>query len=353
MKRRATSGRARRVGRAAALLTATAPMLWLAGAPALASAQHSAHHRSATHSAHSTRSAGAPLAVTVGDVSEAWYADSPIDVCSTPLGCPPQPVPSSPYPPDTLHVGVAGGQETARTYVQPNLLGIPFGSTLVTGTMTLPLAADGQSGNSSPATAHLLACAAKAPAPDGTQGSTSKAPDIDCATASPAKYDAKRGLFTVDLKPFLTAWSTGNAPGIALVPDPKGTQPTDAWHVAFNGHKRAKVKHISSTFTYTPLPSTGGTQPVPTPPASVPSAPSVSQPGPVNLPPPSTTTTQPAAPPVVATPQTPTVAPQTQPVALVRPFQYPLAFLMPLALLVGAVFFARLFTRDPTPIRLR
>src|SRR5581483_10743331 len=165
--------------------------------------RHDAHPTSAGRHAHA---AGAPLAVTVGDVSEAWYADSPIDVCSTPLGCPPQPVPSSPYPADTLHVGVAGGQETARTYVQPDLLGIPFGATLVSGTMTLPLAADAQSGNSSPDAAHLIACAAKAAAPDGTQGSTSKPPEIDCATASPAKYDAKRGLFTVNLAPFLASW---------------------------------------------------------------------------------------------------------------------------------------------------
>src|SRR3954454_11511855 len=27
--------------------------------------------------------------VTVGDTAEAWYADSPVDVCTTPLGCPP------------------------------------------------------------------------------------------------------------------------------------------------------------------------------------------------------------------------------------------------------------------------
>ena len=58
--------------------------------------------------------------MTVPDVAEAWYAAAPIDVCTTPLGCPPDQVPTSPYPADSLHVGVAGGQETARTYLLPD-----------------------------------------------------------------------------------------------------------------------------------------------------------------------------------------------------------------------------------------
>jgi len=44
---------------------------------------------------------------------------------------------------------------------------------------------------------------------------------------------------------------------------------------------------------------------------------------------------------------------QAQPVALSQPFQYPLAFLLPLALLAAAVFFARLFTRDAVPLKAR
>src|SRR3954469_5561830 len=83
--------------------------------------------------------AGAPVAadsspqtVTVTDVSEAWDAPQPVDSCSTPLGCPPDQAPTSPYPADTLHVGVAGGQETARSYLLPDLTLAPTGATILT-----------------------------------------------------------------------------------------------------------------------------------------------------------------------------------------------------------------------------
>jgi hypothetical protein len=52
------------------------------------------------------------------------------------------------------------------------------------------------------------------------------------------------------------------------------------------------------------------------------------------------------------------VAPQQQaaplaqrPAAFAGPVEQPAAFLAPLALLAGVVFFARLFTRDATPRR--
>src|SRR4051794_15371014 len=75
--------------------------------------------------------AQADTSATVPDVAEAWYAAAPIDVCTTPLGCPPDQVPTSPYPTGSLHVGVAGGPGDARTPVPPGLGppggGAPFG----------------------------------------------------------------------------------------------------------------------------------------------------------------------------------------------------------------------------------
>jgi hypothetical protein len=56
----------------------------------------------------------------------------------------------------------------------------------------------------------------------------------------------------------------------------------------------------------------------------------------------------PAPAPVVA--GSPSPAPATRAVALYRGFQYPAAFLIPLPLLAGAIFLARLFTRDPLPL---
>jgi hypothetical protein len=314
-----------RAWRRAGLLTvgAVTPLVWLSMA-AVAAPAHTA---------------------TVADSAEAWYAAAPVDICTTPLGCPPPQVPSSPYPADTLHVGVAGGQETARTYVVPNLFALPLGATLTGGTMTLPVVTDANAGTVSPDTAKILACLATKPVTDGTQGSTQAPPDVDCKTSAPLKYDAKKTVFTVDLAPLLSAWAKG-APqfGIGLVPDTSKAQPSDAWHVAFNGRKRTGP-HISSLISYTPpapIPTPASapapTQAAPPPPVSSGNTPSVS------LPPP-TTAQPPAAAPQVAPTQPQPIA--QQPVALTRSFQYPMAFLMPLALLVGAVFFVRLFTRDP------
>ncbi|HEU5033265.1 MAG TPA: hypothetical protein VFT62_00745 [Mycobacteriales bacterium] len=312
------------------------PLGWLLSAPA--QAQPLATDRTVT--------------VTVADTVEAWYAASPIDLCTTPLGCTP---PVSPYPADTLHVGVAGGQETARTYVLPDLSALA-GATGATGTMTLPVATGGQDGTSSPETAKIEACLTTKPVTDGTDGSTAPPPAVDCTTKVPARYDAKHSAFTVDLTPFLASWSAGAPPfGIALLPDLSSAGPTDAWHVTFNDRKRAQTAHISSRLTYSPVTQqpaghvgAGPSAPAaPSAPAPAPAPPAVPT---VPMPPVATNTdvAPSAAPPVVAATQPPTAVAQ-RPVALSSGFQYPLAFLMPLALLAGALFFTRLFTRDATP----
>ena len=333
--------RRRRSWRRAGLLLsgASVPLAWLMVAPADAAPVEA-------HGSHTAQ---------VADSAEAWYADAPVNLCTTPLGCPPADVPSSPYPEDTLHVGVAGGRETARTYVVPDLAAIPYGATYTAGTMTLPVATGDEDGTSSPETAKLVACLTTKPVTDGTQGSTETPPKVDCETSAKASYDAKKSLFTVDLSPFLSAWSHGALPfGIALLPDPKAAQPTDAWHVAFNGRQRKGAEHISSVITFTPPApldtggtttggvGTGGTTTTAPPPVDTgpPSTTNVPLPGSASQAAPD----QPA--PQVAPPSTTT---QAQPAALSREYQYPLAFLLPLAMLVGAVFFARLFTRDATP----
>jgi hypothetical protein len=322
--------------RAGLLLSgALVPLCWLTVAPAQAA----------------LLSGDRTQTVTVGDVAEAWYADSPVDLCTSPLGCPPDTVPTSPYPEDTLHVGVAGGQETARTYVVPDLTTVPYGSTVTSATMTLPLATGDQDGNQAPETAKLTACLTTKPVADGTEGSTAKPPTVDCKTSAKADYDAKKSVFTVDLSPFTTAWAAGSPSyGIALMPDPTA-QPTDAWHVAFNGRERKQADHVTSVITFTPPPpidtsgtvSGGVTDTVPAPPTDT------APPSAAGVPLPAGDTTAPAGdqpPPDVAA--APAVAPAQQPVALSSEYQYPMAFLLPLALLAGGVFFVRLFTRDAT-----
>src|SRR3954471_9644153 len=105
--------------RAAMLLGGVAvPFGWLLALPA-AGAQPPAGAQPATAGAHPATAA--LHTITVADTAEAWYAAGPVDVCTSPLGCPPQQAPTSPYPSDTLHVGVAAGQETARAYLLPDL----------------------------------------------------------------------------------------------------------------------------------------------------------------------------------------------------------------------------------------
>jgi hypothetical protein len=291
--------------------------------------------------------------VTVPDLSEAWYATSPIDVCTTPLGCPPDQVPTSPYPADTLHVGVAGGQETARTYLLPDLTGVPFGASVISATMTLPVAAGSTDGTQSPDAARVLACIATQPFADGAQGSTEAPPKVDCSTSAKAAYDGRKGILTLDATALLATGSTGLPPlGIALLPDPKSAQPTDAWHVALNGHKRKGAPHVQTVITYSAAPvveppiASGGTV--------VPSGPSAPSGGTVPPPPPAgelpapATTTGSDAPPVVAGDQPPAATAQ-QPAAFTAGVPQPLAFVIPLVLLAAAVFFGRVFTRDATP----
>jgi hypothetical protein len=66
-----------------------------------------------------------------------------------------------------------------------------------------------------------------------------------------------------------------------------------------------------------------------------------------DLPPPATSG-QPDVPPVVAGAQQP-AAPAQQAAAFATGVPQPLAFIVPLVMLAGAAFFARVFTRDATP----
>jgi len=305
--------------------------------------------------------AGAPLAtesgatsVTVNDLSEAWFSASPVDVCSSPLGCPPDQVPStSPYPADTLHVGVAGGQETARSYLLPDTSLVPVGATVLTATMTLPVDAAATDGTQSPDTAHVLACLSTQPFTDGQEGAGGTPPKADCSTHSKATYDAEKSVLTIDLTPVVAAWSKGSLPfGIALMPDADAAAPTDAWHVTINGRKRQGTPHVQTTITFTPPAETsygssttssgsvtGSGSSAAAPPPSVPDT---------SLPAPSTQV-PPAQPPVVAGQQPPATTLAQQPAAFSRGVPPPLAFIAPLLLLAGAVFFGRVFTRDATP----
>lgn len=309
-------------------------------------------------------SAGAGTA-TVGVASDAWYAAS--SACTaTPTGCLPAALPASAYPAKTLQVGVAGGQEESRAYLALDLTALPAGTRLTGGVLRLPVGST-EDGSRLPDTATLQACLVTGSVNDDAEGSTEQPPTIDCKTASaPAKYLAAAApaaeMFTVDLAPFVNAWSSGGgAAAIALVPA-ADTPPDSGWHVALSAHDRTvpAAQHVSATVTFSAAQSSGDVPPptvdvVAPPPATSLGTGSASFAAPPLAPvstvqlAPAVTPELPAAAPAVA-PQAAPAAPQSQPqaVALVSGFAYPGVFLLPILLLAAAGWMGRALTRDLT-----
>lgn len=179
--------------------------------------------------------------------AEAWFLTLPAEVpdtCDLPVGCAPAipdaPValPSSQYPAGTLHVGVRGGLEEARTYLTLDLADVPADMTLTGGTLVLPVATEPQAGTVAADMAELRACLVTEFVIDGAEGALEGAPETACTTASPASYvpaaEDRRASFTVDLAPFVEHWSARSG-SLVLLP---GEAPTGTWHVAFSRRDR-------------------------------------------------------------------------------------------------------------------
>src|SRR5438874_13780058 len=99
-------------------------------------------------------SAGANRTITLTMSTEAWYQEPP--PCVSLIDCSAAPA-AGPYPQDTVQVSVTGGQETARTYLAFRLL-VPFGASLLAGTLSLPVDQDPGSPPVQPDHADMPAC---------------------------------------------------------------------------------------------------------------------------------------------------------------------------------------------------
>lgn len=287
--------------------------------------------------------------------AQAWYVVSP-SLCTLPVGCPPEPLPQavSVYPKGTLHVSADQGQPSAVAYIKPDLFTIPAGVKLVSGRLTLPVTADLDHGNVQVENAEIVACLVTSPITDGVEGGLGEAPTYDCAQSkAPAKATKDARSFTVDLAPFLQAWSSGlPALGAALVPSPE--QAADAtWGVTFNGKDAEGTPRASFvvSFERTRETSTPGTD---SPPVSSP--PPVGS-GPIDVPAPVAgpeigEAPEGVGPPPAAEPN-PELAPQ-QPIAAPRLvnmpwYTYDGVVYLPLVLLVGMALIARVLTRPLKP----
>lgn len=354
--------------------------------------------RSARRSAAAALSAGAllvlaPVPVAAAQAapvqaqasSESWYRTTPValpedglTVCDLPVGgCTPT-VPEvalpSPYAPGTLHVGYTGAAEDSRTYLELNLVRLPFGSEISGGTLTLPVATDPQAGTLLPETAKIQACLLTRTVPDGIDGSLTGAQPADCKTVSPAKFVAgeadKAPVFTVDLAPFADAWAVGTA-ALALVPTEEQAEGAN-WHVAFSRRDRTTGPGVETVQPITAALSlraakapNGAVRPpaldAPGGPAMVdlPESPSfdggslaLDGGGIVAAAPVTAGTTGALVAPVPPADADPQVA--QQPIAQVASvlggsYAYPGVFLLPLLLVAGASWLGRALTRDLAP----
>ncbi len=301
----------------------------------------------------------------VKPTAEGWYRVTP--ACGLPTGCADLSATPSPYPPDTLHVGVNAGTEEARTYLQLDLAKLPAGTKPSGGTLLLPVASS-DDGTRAPETAKLQACAVKGEVTD-VDGSFATPPEADCEGASvaavfvPAVGEAP-AAFTVDLADLTAVWEAGGQPGaLALLPAAE-TAPPESWHVAFSDRTRTGEGVIPITaalaFVSASLDTTGEAAPVVAPPPFEPapapafdSSGSTDFGGDTSFAAPALSAETPLLPePVAQAAPAPATAPVPQQVVPVAQsfvqsgFRYPAVFLLPLLLAVGVAYLGRALTRD-------
>jgi hypothetical protein len=164
---------------------------------------------------------------------EAWYQPHPS--CLTPVGCVASPpVPVSPFPAGTMHVGVGAGHELARAYL---VFAFSHLATASSAKLTVPLDVEPTDGSTSPSDAKVIVCLTTSAGIATTEGSTDPPPPVDCRTPAPARFVASPAPhLEADLVALLAGLPT--ATGIALLPDGATIAPTDAWRIVFSAHTR-------------------------------------------------------------------------------------------------------------------
>jgi hypothetical protein len=135
---------------------------------------------------------------------------------------------ANPYRAGTLHVGVAGGTENARTVLRLDASSLGDAG-LAAATLVLPV--DPGDGTLAADTATIDVCLVSDPG-DAVDGSLSTPPPADCSASAPAHYeDTPTPRFVVDLEPLALepAVRTG---GLAILPSAAARARNATWHVA-------------------------------------------------------------------------------------------------------------------------
>jgi hypothetical protein len=305
-----------------------------------------------------------PLPASASDApltarTEGWYQPDPS--CKQATGCLLANVPpavsgmvvTNPYPAGTLHVGWAGGQETARSVLAFPVDGVA--GTLIAAVLDVPLDVSATDGSAQPETAKVQVCLVTGDIV-AAQGSVATPPSTSCTEHALLTYVATPAPhLTGSLAALLPGLPTTS--GIALLPDASAAQ-TDAWHVTFSAHDRTPATTGPARLTVTT--STGQVvdepllPPVAAPPAAavtggLAAAPTGVGSGPALAAPPAVTA------PVVMAPVSPELAAPVTGAASVPVartvtigYAYPVVWLLPLGLLMVVPMVARALTRDLT-----
>ncbi len=189
--------------------------------------------------------------VCVATEVEAWYQTTPAS--ELPPDVPVNELPEeSQYPANTLHVGQRLGQEESRTYLTFDLSAIPITATITEAVVYLPLDEDG--GTNASKEASFQACLVNEPPDKSKQGSFDPPPEAECSetlsSRSALLNQKPRPHFELNLGE-MTDLLTPTV-GVALLPNKIETQQTRTWHLAFfsRDNKDADAEPISTRISY-------------------------------------------------------------------------------------------------------
>lgn len=300
------------------------------------------------------QSAAADGATAAGTSAEAWYLTT--DACAGAVDCS-LVAPPSAYPQDTLHVALTGGEPTASTYLQLDSSALPEDAEITGGTLKLPVDTTPSDGSLVPENAKLVACIVTDHI-ESKEGAVTEPPKADCKRASaPATFNAEPAqVFTVDLGAFATLWADGEPARLAILPAPEAQEAKNSWHVTFWGSKNASkdAAPITADLQYTS--GTGDlAPPVGNPPDSGSPVDNGVSPGPSLAAPEDAAVPAELDAPTAAEPPKKDAAPEALPAAAMPElktysYPYPIAWAMPLVLLVGVITVGRTLTKKMQPL---
>lgn len=144
---------------------------------------------------------------------------------------------TNPYRTETLHVGLAGGDDEAMAFLGLPTTDLGFAAQITGGEVRLPISGFGGAQARTPESADMIACLAPEVVIEAHGGNWDSRYDFDCGVRGEVVLEEGSDplTWTVDLAPFAAVWQPGDPAGIAIVPNPDTelSPPEQNWHVSF------------------------------------------------------------------------------------------------------------------------